>query len=212
MGSINIYTKEEYGPIVTNETQAKHIKRRRDLADYYSKDPLHCKLLDIPEELYVRLVRETNRASWYLESNTRERLEAVSAIRMSYNSSELVTESTYFSTVGRYLKPVAEDWIGEPLILCGVFGPRRYVEGSVLLNHIDMQNYIVSITMTIDTKLNKPWPLTYELDNQVIEVNLEPGQMLLYEGRRTPHARPEPLDGEYYTNMYVHYYPAGDNK
>ena len=37
---------------------------------------------------------------------------------------------------------------------------------------------------------------------------LEPGQMVIYESARVPHGRQEPLDGQFFDNLFVHFYPA----
>lgn len=36
---------------------------------------------------------------------------------------------------------------------------------------------------------------------------LLPGEMLLYESARVPHGRMEPLDGNYFDNLFVHFRP-----
>ena len=41
-------------------------------------------------------------------------------------------------------------------------------------------------------------------------VLLEPGEMVWYESARAIHGRPQPLQGEYYDNLFIHYSPVGD--
>ena len=52
------------------------------------------------------------------------------------------------------------------------------------------------------------------LDDRVIfyqknlhKVLLEPGEMIFYESATLKHGRPEPLSGEYYSNIFCHYMP-----
>ena len=37
---------------------------------------------------------------------------------------------------------------------------------------------------------------------------MEPGDLVLYESASLPHSREQPLNGEYYVNMFVHYEPV----
>ena len=39
------------------------------------------------------------------------------------------------------------------------------------------------------------------------EIVLEEGEMLLYESAKCPHGRPEPLDGDAYCSLFLHYRP-----
>ncbi len=38
-------------------------------------------------------------------------------------------------------------------------------------------------------------------------VYLEPGEMVLYESARVLHGRMEPLNGDFYDNLFVHFRP-----
>ena len=42
---------------------------------------------------------------------------------------------------------------------------------------------------------------------EVHEINLEPGELLLYEGARLVHGRPWPFVGDYYVGLFLHYRP-----
>jgi hypothetical protein len=41
------------------------------------------------------------------------------------------------------------------------------------------------------------------------EINLEVGQMLLFQSAKLPHARMIPLEAEWYANAFVHLAPVG---
>jgi prolyl 4-hydroxylase len=68
---------------------------------------------------------------------------------------------------------------------------------------------VVSTTICVDHSLDSPWPLHIEnIDGDVRQINLEPGELVLYEGARLAHGRPYPLDGDYYAALFVHYHPV----
>ena len=39
------------------------------------------------------------------------------------------------------------------------------------------------------------------------KIYLNPGDMVLYESASVPHGRQYPLNGDYYDNIFVHFYP-----
>ena len=107
------------------------------------------------------------------------------------------------------LQPLHEAWAGIPLRAAQFWGPRVYRRHAVLARHIDVPTtHVVGGSITLASQLDEPWPLMVERESgEVVEVELEPGEMLLYEGARLPHYRSRPLRGAYYVNLYVHYYP-----
>ena len=44
-------------------------------------------------------------------------------------------------------------------------------------------------------------------EGQAHSVALKAGQALLYESARLLHSRPHPLQGDYYTNFFIHFRP-----
>ena len=75
--------------------------------------------------------------------------------------------------------------------------------------HTDIsETHIISCIIHIDDRSNNPWPL-YLRDNYYRDhkIYFNPDEMLLYESARCLHGRPEPFEGEYYRNLYVHYKP-----
>ena len=107
------------------------------------------------------------------------------------------------------LRPLHEAWAGMPLILSHCYGIRCYQRGTFLYNHVDRQPHFISSTICVDHALNSPWPLHIEnVDGQMSQVNMEPGELIFYEGTRLVHGRPYPLDGDYYAGIFVHYHPA----
>jgi hypothetical protein len=116
---------------------------------------------------------------------------------------------TSYQRVLTELHALHEEWAGIELTPVQFWGPRVYLRNAVLARHIDIPTtHIISASITIDCRLDKPWPMVLEReDGEQVEVNLAPGEMLLYEGARLPHYRPKPLEGDYYINLYLHYVP-----
>ena len=73
------------------------------------------------------------------------------------------------------------------------------------------RTHVISSTICVDADLEVPWLLeATDIDGATHAVNLEPGELLLYESARIPHGRPTPLNGRFYSGMFVHYQPAQD--
>lgn len=112
--------------------------------------------------------------------------------------------------VSQALKPQHEAWSGMALTESACYGIRVYQRGTYLYNHVDRsETHIISSTICVDHQLEKPWPLHIEdIDGGVHQVDMAPGEFLLYEGARLRHGRPYPLDGNYHAGMFVHYRPV----
>jgi prolyl 4-hydroxylase len=107
------------------------------------------------------------------------------------------------------LRPLHEEWAGMPLLLSNCYGIRCYQRGTFLYAHVDRQPHLVSSTICVDRLLDSPWPLSIvNVDGQESQIDMEPGELVLYEGARLPHGRPYPLDGDFYAGIFVHYYPV----
>ena len=85
----------------------------------------------------------------------------------------------------------------------------KYTNGAVLRMHVDTANtHVVSSIINVDQSLRKDWPLLI-LDHYGNEHNItmEPSDMVLYESAKLLHGRPEPMDGDHYDNIFIHYRP-----
>jgi len=113
----------------------------------------------------------------------------------------------------RDLLPAHEEWSGVRLNPAICYGIRVYQNGSYLLSHSDRsETHIVSSTICVDSDLNKPWPLYVEDDEgKAHEVDMQPGDMVFFEGARLVHGRPYPMDGSFFASMFVHYTPIDWN-
>lgn len=209
MGTINKYSKSDYMELPSTKTQLDFIERGKQVVKSYTKDGF--KLLSISEGRLYRILQMMNKARLVQECDTPEHLEKLSLIYSSRQdvwplSQLYIAENDYFYKVLKHLTSFAEDWIERPLKPEIVFGPRRYNRSSRLLNHVDRaRTHIISITMTLDYEVEEEWPLVLEIENEIVEVILKPGEYLFYEGARIPHSRPHPLNGKFYTNMYFHW-------
>ena len=114
------------------------------------------------------------------------------------------------------MKPLVEDWVGRPLEPSSIFGVRVYTRNASFEPHVDrVETHIASAILHVGHDSGggaaaAGWPLRI-LDHRGVphDVALEPGEALLYESARLVHARPEPLHGEWYANVFVHYRPVG---
>mmetsp|Transcript_6422 Transcript_6422/g.12392 ORF Transcript_6422/g.12392 Transcript_6422/m.12392 type:complete len:274 (+) Transcript_6422:203-1024(+) len=97
------------------------------------------------------------------------------------------------------------------LIGNNAYGLRIYKNGSRLNMHVDKSGtHVVSAILHVDHDANsKPWPIVIEdYQGNLNEVVLEKGDVLLYESSKCFHGRPRRFEGEWYTSLFIHYYPS----
>ena len=103
-----------------------------------------------------------------------------------------------------------EEWTGEELTQCSLYGIRVYHEGSVLAPHVDRLPLVSSAILNVAQDVDEPWPLeVYGRDGKAVNVTMEPGDMVLYESHSLIHGRPFPLKGRYFANIFIHFEPTG---
>ena len=108
------------------------------------------------------------------------------------------------------LKPILEAWSGVKLIANNAYGLRVYRNQSKLFMHIDeTSSHVISAILHVGHDPNgAPWPLVIEdLYGNTNEVYLETGDMLLYESSKCFHGRPKRYNGNWYSSLFIHYYP-----
>jgi hypothetical protein len=82
---------------------------------------------------------------------------------------------------------------------------RVYLTGAWLKKHTDRPACEVSATLALAQRTEKPWPIYLQSkDGQTVEVNLSPGDMLIYAGMDMPHWR-DPFEGEWQLQAFLHY-------
>ena len=100
-------------------------------------------------------------------------------------------------------------FFGINLVPTSTYGFRIYVRGAALKPHLD--NYkrrILGSIINVDKNVDEDWPLEiYDNNGKLHRIYLEPGEIFMYESARLIHSRITPLNGDYYTNIYLHYLP-----
>jgi prolyl 4-hydroxylase len=118
------------------------------------------------------------------------------------------------SNIKRHIWDAARDtiqeWTGEELTDCSLYGIRVYTEGSVLATHVDRMPLVSSAILNVDQDVDEPWPIeVIGHDGMAYNVTMEPGDMVLYESHSVLHGRPFPLKGRFYANIFIHFEPTG---
>ncbi len=81
---------------------------------------------------------------------------------------------------------------------------RIYYPGSELPKHIDRKSCEVSASITVGYDADQHWPLFVHSQGQDIAVELEPGDLLIYDGSDVPHWRTQ-FTGRYWIQIFLHY-------
>jgi len=116
------------------------------------------------------------------------------------------------------LRPIVEAWVNHDnrekrvhLMGNNAYGLRIYRNQSRLHMHIDKSaTHVVSAILHVEhDKDSEPWPIVIEdYEGNLNEVVLEKGDVLLYESSKCFHGRPRRFVGEWYTSLFIHFYPA----
>lgn len=184
------------------------------------------KTVKIPKEIYQILL--THRKHALLDKKMKAEVTisgAVNCVRFEENFEEkecvenhqgttylMEMSETSQKEISEILNPIAEKWAGVPLEPTAVYGIRRYKRGAVLYAHLDkLSTHVISVIINVAQKVNEPWPLyIMDHDGETHHVTLAPGEMLWYESAKLTHARPLPLNGSYYDNIFVHFKPVSE--
>jgi prolyl 4-hydroxylase len=88
-----------------------------------------------------------------------------------------------------------------------IYGIRSYKRGSILEPHTDtVATHHVSSIVVVDKKVDTDWALEIQdHDGEWHKVYANPGDMILYESAICKHGREEPLDGDFFDNLFIHY-------
>jgi prolyl 4-hydroxylase len=207
-------------PVISGEKAVLTIWfRSKGSGEMWSRDPADCLpnhtrsgyMRDhIPQELHAQLQQ------FYLEQGATALDESVPDYIQgeSGTPSELIElpRSLKLET-SKALRPILENWCGQKLESTAVYGIRRYRRGATLTVHRDRSTtHVISAILNIEQIVDKDWPLYLE-DNyyRPLEIVMRPGDMLLYEGARLMHGRPQALEGDSYANVFVHFKPGDDS-
>ncbi len=78
-----------------------------------------------------------------------------------------------------------------------------YKFGDILESHTDREAAEFSATIHIGHE-GEDWPIFMKDGDNLLEVTLKPGEMIIYEGQRCPHWRPQYKGGRY-AQAFVHF-------
>jgi len=107
-------------------------------------------------------------------------------------------------------KSSIEEWTGQELKACSLYGVRVYKEGALLAPHVDRLPLVASAILNVAQDVDEPWPIeVIGHDGYAHNITMEPGEMILYESHSIIHGRPFPLKGRTYANVFIHFEPVG---
>ncbi|MEN0006383.1 MAG: 2OG-Fe(II) oxygenase [Bacteroidota bacterium] len=172
------------------------------------------KKMPIPKSLYYRILfyyyegREQARPEFDPNGND-EVNKFISSQEVRYPTEMIWLSDEMKSIIFDQLQDTLSSWSGKELERTYCYGIRSYKRGAQLIKHIDgYTTRIISAILNIDQKVDEPWALQIDDHNGVEhEVYLAPGEMVLYESATLMHGRVKPFNGDYFTNLFVHYIP-----
>lgn len=109
------------------------------------------------------------------------------------------------------MQQILQWWTQRRLKHTSTFGIRIYKRESMLINHVDRADtHLASAVLQVAQEgVDEGWPLEVILDDgTTLEVYLQPGEMVLYEGARLFHGRPMRFQGEKFANVFSHFAPS----
>jgi prolyl 4-hydroxylase len=85
-------------------------------------------------------------------------------------------------------RKVMEEWTGQHLVLCSVFGIRSYFNDSILAPHVDRNPLVTSAIINVAQDVDEDWPLeVWGHDGKPYNITMKPGDMVLYESHSILH-------------------------
>jgi prolyl 4-hydroxylase len=88
-------------------------------------------------------------------------------------------------------KDLLEEWTGQYLVPCSIWGIRVYSNGSILTPHVDRNPLVSSAIINVAQDVEEPWLLeVWGHDGKPHNISMEPGDMVLYESHSIIHGRP----------------------
>jgi len=107
-------------------------------------------------------------------------------------------------------RAVLEEWTGQHLAPCSMWGIRIYYNNSILTPHVDRNPLVTSAIINVAQDVDEDWPLeVWGHDGKPYNISMKPGDMVLYESHSILHGRPFPMRGKFYANIFVHFEPIG---
>lgn len=106
-----------------------------------------------------------------------------------------------FETLSVYLHDVIEDAVDKQLYPSYTYA-RIYVKGSELKRHKDRQSSEYSVSCCISKDID--WPLTFEYDDDTVSVELNVGDIVVFQGHEYFHWR-KPYEGQEQIMAFLQY-------
>ena len=118
------------------------------------------------------------------------------------------------------IQPIVESWSNIEVTPSSMVGIRIYASGSVVAPHVNRAPLVLSAVINVaQSHQTSSWPLEvygHDDDGKAMNITMNVGDMVLYEGHSVIHGRPFPLpsgnngqQSSYYANVYVHFEPLG---
>ena len=88
---------------------------------------------------------------------------------------------------------------------------REYLNGSILTKHIDRKDISVTMSICLESTINKQWPICAEIDNKMFCFNTEPGDcVVLFDADKTIHWRDSLIcnENERVVQFFLHWIPV----
>lgn len=87
-------------------------------------------------------------------------------------------------------RSVLEEWTGQHLAPCSMWGIRVYHNNSILTPHVDRNPLVASAIINVDQDVDEPWPLeVWGHDGMPYNISMAPGDMVLYESHSIIHGK-----------------------
>ncbi len=100
---------------------------------------------------------------------------------------------------------IHQEWCGRNLKPAVVYGVRSYSDNTIFNAHFDRQD-THHIASSITLGKDAPWNLNIQdHDKQWWGVDVEPGQMIMFESGCCMHGRLDKYQGTYFDNLYTHF-------
>lgn len=166
--------------------------------------------LSIPKDLYLELQKFYHAHKPYEMNEQSDAIGTYIKSESSLYPSRMVELSDEMrSMILRYLTPLLEEWVGLPLEASAVYGIREYQTGATLDMHADrIETHQISAILNIAQLVNVDWPLEIrDHMGRLHHILMKPGEMIFYESARLLHGRTQPLNGDFYANIFTHTKP-----
>lgn len=166
-----------------------------------------CKLMAEEFRLVRALALESNNQNPMYRHPDSKETEYPFADEMVNSSFSWYSPMCFEALSNSLIKDIVESVIGEEVYPTYSYS-RIYCKGAEMKKHVDRSSSEFSVSCCIDVDTTVPnWPLGVETKNGIINVEQEPGDIIIYKGHELPHWR-EPYHGHEHINAFMFYVRA----